>query len=287
MDKKQVKTALAVCVVLFAAALLLATIFPQGGKGHVGDLEGSPVILNEILSSNRTYPTAEGRHLDFVEVRNCSDSPVDLSGYMLGDAPDFIGYTFPRGTVLPAGGCVVCWCDKDSDSDRYGSFGISKDGTDTIYLYNSANVLVDEIAVPRLNTNIPYVRQSDGSWSVGTVATPGYPNTDEGYEAWLKANGGNDLQVVISEIMTSNDCLVVGEKRISDWVELENVGKTVSLDGCYLTDDPADPMKWRLPALTLEAGERLVIPCVGSGAGGTEADFALPATGAAPITTVW
>ena len=111
MDKKQVKTALAVCVVLFAAALLLAAIFPQGGKGHVGDLEGSPVILNEILSRNRTYPTAEGRHLDFVEVRNCSDSPVDLSGYMLGEYLSLIAFIvgisflFPKATKKLNLGC--------------------------------------------------------------------------------------------------------------------------------------------------------------------------------------
>lgn len=46
----------------------------------------------------------------------------------------------------------------------------------------------------------------------------------------------------------------------SDWIELWNVsGVRGSLDGWFLTDDPAFPAKWRLPDLSMEAGERLVV----------------------------
>jgi uncharacterized protein (TIGR03437 family) len=44
------------------------------------------------------------------------------------------------------------------------------------------------------------------------------------------------------------------------WVEIHNLGPgPVSLSGTYLTDDPAVPTKWALPAKTLADGEFLVI----------------------------
>ena len=107
-----------------------------------------PIVLSEILAGNRTYIAPNGLYLDYVEVRNISDSPVDISGYMISDRPDFIGYTFPQGTILQAHSYIVCWCDKESDSDRYGKFGISRKGDDTILLYNKANVLIDQYTVP-------------------------------------------------------------------------------------------------------------------------------------------
>ncbi|MGB0386237.1 MAG: PA14 domain-containing protein [Ardenticatenaceae bacterium] len=46
----------------------------------------------------------------------------------------------------------------------------------------------------------------------------------------------------------------------SDWVELYNSGATaVNLEGWYLTDEEDDLTKWRLPAVTLNGGEYLVV----------------------------
>ena len=46
----------------------------------------------------------------------------------------------------------------------------------------------------------------------------------------------------------------------SDWVELLNVSSTnVNLNGWALTDDPANPRKWRFPPTTLAPGEHLLV----------------------------
>ncbi len=45
-----------------------------------------------------------------------------------------------------------------------------------------------------------------------------------------------------------------------DWIELWNAsGTSGTVDGWYLTDDPADPTKWRLPDTVMEAGKRLIV----------------------------
>lgn len=67
--------------------------------------------------------------------------------------------------------------------------------------------------------------------------------------------------VVISEFLASNSqVLADAEGDFPDWIELQNTGNVpVNLLGWTLTDDPANPAKWRLPATNLNAGGFLVV----------------------------
>lgn len=255
----------------------------ENGDGH----SSQPIVLSEILAGNRTYIAPNSQYLDYVEIRNVSDSPVDISGYMLSDRPDFIGYTFPQGTILQAHSYMVCWCDKESDSDRYGKFGISRKGDDTILLYNKANVLIDQYTVPVVEENVPLVRDENGNWGTAIYATPGFENTDAGFEKWLKSINAESVSVVISEVMPGSGFAIIdGEGNQSDWIELYNTGsKAVVLDGAFLSDDPANRAKWQIPSLTIQPGERAVVRCAGATAGEGEADFALSRDGCTVILT--
>lgn len=284
---KRTKTFLALlaCIVLFAGAVFFSMVF---SPDSLGDSENAnPIVISEILASNRTYPAPNGQFLDFIEVANTSSSPIDISGYMLGDQPDAVGYTFPKGTVLNAHSYTVVWCMKDSESSSFASFGISKKGDDTISLYNSANVLIDQVDIPAVNDNVPLIRDEDGSWVTGTHATPGFENTDAGFEAWLESKNTEDVSLVISEIVSGSGYAIVnGEGGKSDWIELYNTGsETVVLDGAYLSDDPEDRTKWMIPSLSVEPGQRVVIRCAGATAQENEANFALSREGCTVILT--
>src|SRR5688572_32177076 len=67
--------------------------------------------------------------------------------------------------------------------------------------------------------------------------------------------------VRISEFLAENDGLVRDEEgETPDWIELHNDGGTmVNLEGWFLTDDAADLQKWRIPAVTVQAGGSLVV----------------------------
>lgn len=285
MEQKKLRTALVVCLVLFALGCVFSIWFSGDDTVEWDHSNVSTVVISEIMSANRTYPGPNGEFLDFVEVHNLSATPVDISGYMLADDLVSVGYTFPDGTVLPGYGYAVCWCSKDAQSEEYASFGISRAGGETIYLYNSANVQVDTKEVPALTENTSLIRQEETAWIVTAYATPGFANTQEGYAAWLDSQGGNQANVVISEVMTDNSCIAAGNAGlICDWVELANLGdETVVLDGAYLSDDPTDPLKWQIAALTLEAGERAVIPCGTAGSAGP--GFALSKSGCTVMLT--
>lgn len=288
MPKFKKFLALVLCLTLFTTALMLSFFL---SRDDVGDFHGDGtghIVLSEILSSNRTYPTRDGQYLDYIEIRNLTATPTDISGYMLSDALDSIGYTFPKGTILPAYGYITVWCNKADDTGAYATFGVSNKGTDTIFLYNSANVMVDSVAVPRMNANMPLIRLDNGDWEMGTQGTPGFENTPEGFKKWLASmDAGDSVQITISEVMTANECTALdADGSICDWIELWNTGKTdVDLTGAYLSDDPMDAFKWQIPQMVIPAGQRVLIRCAGAGADLEEATFALPRSGCTVVLT--
>jgi spore coat protein CotH len=72
-----------------------------------------------------------------------------------------------------------------------------------------------------------------------------------------------------------------GNGEYDPWLELYNLGPgLVDLSGLYLTDDPANPTRWPLPAATLDDGKFLTIWMDGQTAqGANHANFALSPTG--------
>ena len=286
MDQKKLKIALVAILVAFALVAVLSKVLAVDDTAGWDRGEKGSVILSEVMSANRTYPAPDGRYLDFVEVRNLSAKSVDISGYMLSDDLTSVGYTFPAGTVLPGYGYMVCWCDKEGDPAQFAAFGISREGGESIYLYNSSNVIVDQMDLPFMQPNCTMVRMAETTWETSWVVTPGYENSEAGYEAWLAANGGEKVHVVISEIVTNNTCVAVGTQKLAcDYVELTNTGsEAVTLDA-YLTNDPEQPLKWHIPALTLAAGERAVVCCDTNGDGVEVAPFGLSRSGCTVMLT--
>ena len=277
--------ALLVCIVLFVGAYFLSFALTPKEENKEAL---SPVVLSEILASNLNCPRPDGQLLDYIEIRNTSASPVDISGYMLSDDGESIGYTFPQSTILPGNGYMVVWCSKDDKSGNFASFGIAKKGGDLICLYNSANVVIDEYAMPYTDDNQPVIRMADGTWGLGNHATPGYENSDEGYVAWMNAMNITVPEIWISEVVTANrSTLQNAAGHMCDWVELYNPGKkALTLEGIYLSDDPSNPDKWLIPTMELGAGERTVILCSGKKeAGEGEADFALDRDGCTLMLT--
>jgi hypothetical protein len=66
--------------------------------------------------------------------------------------------------------------------------------------------------------------------------------------------------VRIAEFLASNvHGLLDEDGDASDWVELENVGEAINLNGWYLTDDRMNLAKWRFPATDMAAHGRLLI----------------------------
>ncbi len=260
MERKWIGLTAAVCLLLVIGVIAAGSLWSS-------PTDTSAIVISEIMSNNRLCPDADGQILDYIELYNPSDRAVDISNYKLSDDAVSIGYTFPQGTVMAPGSYLALWCSPDGDSSRYAHFGISKDG-ETVYLYNSANVCIQTLKVPALGNDRPYIRNADGSYQAGSFGTPGFPNTEEGYQQWLASADIPSLAVVFNEVQSANRSAVLGaDGQFCDWIELYNPADTPAvLDGCFLSNDPEDPYQWKISQLTVAPKGYAVIPC-GDGSG--------------------
>ncbi|MDX2033280.1 MAG: CotH kinase family protein [Blastocatellia bacterium] len=98
---------------------------------------------------------------------------------------------------------------------------------------------------------------------------------------WLNSQA-QAADVRLNEIVaTNNGQYKDGAGDADPWIELHNLGPgPVTLTNFYLTDDPASPTKWALPARTLADGEYLVLWLDGETTeGDTHANFRLQTAG--------
>jgi len=74
-------------------------------------------------------------------------------------------------------------------------------------------------------------------------------------------------QLRINEVVSSNVSGIMDEDGdTSDWIELWNYGAgSVDVGGWGLSDNPADPFKWLLPAVTIPASSSLLLRASGKG----------------------
>ena len=235
----------------------------EGRKAYLdlGEHADSPLRLSEVMAAAEFYAAPNGQPCDWIEVENTSDAPLDISGMHLSDKEGQARYTFPEGTVLPAGGLAVVWCaGDDSLGTDYASFRLSRQGGETVILSNAAGISVDRVTLPYMADDASYARMP-GGWTATVQATPGFPNDEDGYAQWLRSIGMGDMRVIVTEVVSKNDSGLTDEDGDhSDWIELYNEGTmTVSLKGWCLSDDPDKPDRWTLPDVQLAPGEYLVV----------------------------
>lgn len=95
--------------------------FANGDAGYVQWQEAlgtaSPLLINEVMTSNDRYAKQYSLgYCDWLELKNVSDEPIQLSDYYLSDDNDYLTmWRLPAGILNP-GEIKVIICD---DSDKY------------------------------------------------------------------------------------------------------------------------------------------------------------------------
>lgn len=232
-------------------------------SNHKSDL--SPICISEILSSNTLYMDPSGKYPDFVEIHNTGDELFDISGYSLSDNASRNGFVFPENTVIDADGYLILWLGNGSDNNQngfYGAFSLSRDGEDILLLRNEEGCVVDFTRVVPLKDNESMCLIGN-SWLLSSYATPGFANSEGGYDEWLASMNYVADALVISEFMASNKTVLADPTgEFPDWIEIANRSDTpVHLSGWFLSDDEDDITKYALPAIELGAGEEMIFFC--------------------------
>lgn len=143
----------------------------------------TPVVLNEIMASNSSTVTDPQREYDdWIELRNVTDSDVDLTGRYLSDEPNNPRkWQFPSGTTIPANGFLLVWADEDGldTPGLHASFKLSAEG-EAIFLTDTDanhNAVLDSLDYELQTVDRSYGRgASNPSEFVEMEATPGEAN---------------------------------------------------------------------------------------------------------------
>jgi hypothetical protein len=140
------------------------------------------LYINEIVASNATGLQDEsGSFPDWVELWNSTGADVDLGGWYLTDDDTWTDkWAFAPGTVVPAGGYLVVFCDGDVlDGTLHTSYSLSSSG-EFVGLYTplaEGNAQADAEEFPLAATDVSWARLPDGgAFGDDPTPTPGAPN---------------------------------------------------------------------------------------------------------------
>lgn len=94
-----------------------------------------PIRINEVSATNDVFINESFKKNDWVELYNTTSSSYDVSGMFLSDKlsqPE--KYKIPNGTVIPANGYLIIWCDKESGTQLHASFKLDNKDENVILL---------------------------------------------------------------------------------------------------------------------------------------------------------
>jgi hypothetical protein len=225
------------------------------------------VSLNEVLADNRSAVSNGGRYPDYVELYNNTFSPVDIGGWSLtDDVLNPLRYRFPAGTIVPAQGYLVVFCDNDlAAPGLHTGFGLSSAGQGVALVQGSTVKDYVEFGPQAANLAIGRVNSGTGSWALVAPS----PNASNAARALGSAAG-----LKLNEWMASP---ASGE----DWFEIYNPDPDpVPLGGLYLSDTPGTPTLTQIPALSFIAGRGFTeFVADGTTAGANRCKFKLSGSG--------
>ena len=240
--------------------------FSNDSRGRSTFLEGAPcadpqIVISEMLTENVSVcPDERGIYSDIIELRNLSDEDIPLRGYCLSDDPaQRFRFRLPDMT-LSADSYLVIFCDGENyigeNGEIHTNFALSAGETLCLTDPNGEYLTLDA-AFP--GEDLSTIRSENGSFTAAPPS-PGWPNTDEGSNAFMLSRQENDSPLVISEVLLSSSGAVF-DGKLQDVVEITNVSNSpVSTAGWYLSDG-GDPYEYPLPEGTLQPGERILVIC--------------------------
>lgn len=248
----------------------------QGCEAFIASIgaEAGAVRISEVMSADQILiPDSFGEFSDWVELYNSTDRTIDLDGWCLSDDPADPAKWMIRDLVLQPGERTLIFCSGrgvNAEGEIHADFSLSAGGESLTLTAHSGHV-VDAVNFPASQTQCSFIFDSEGTAVATDCPTPGYPNDEQGYEAFCDSliPAG---PLAIWEVMTANDTYLpqkLGE--CFDWVELRNVSdQELDLSGYSISDDPETPGMHVLSSRTLAPGESFIVIL------STEADVAKP-----------
>ena len=224
--------------------------YPNDGEGYeafcASALPKGPLAIWEVMTSNDKYlPQILGQCYDWVELRNISDSTLDLSGFSISDDPDVPKMHELRGiTLKPGQSVIVILSDKEGAAKagvQQAMFTLDAQ-EDRLFLFDPEGNLLDYVYLKDIPYGCSYGRsENEGGFSY-MEPSPQNPNT-AGY------------RLISSAPVSSHVSGVHSGEAFSVTLEAEG-------DIYYTTDGSVPDAKSKKYEDTLEIGKTTVLRAV-------------------------
>ncbi len=255
--KKEILIAiLLVCCLLFATAVML---FVENKVGipmyYDGDMQNINVRITEICASNSSViATDNGDFPDYIELYNAGDS-FNLADFGLAkDTDNSIAYTF--GDIeFKSGSYLIIYLDGTNIP-----FRLNANGNEYIALVSWDGSVIDSLTTVATRSN--EVMLLDGSeYKLSMDASPGFPNTKEGVDAFRAGDTESEMALAVNEILTYNQSVLPDfQGDFCDIIELKNISSAmISTKGYFISDDLTERNKCPLPEIMLAPGELMLV----------------------------
>lgn len=141
-------------------------------------LYAQEVVINEIQAKNlTTHRNSKFKYSDWIELKNTTSTPVDISNYYLSDDPSNIKkWKFSSGISVPANGFLLIDVD-GTNSFLSTNFKLSASG-ETLVFSKSDETEIQKISFPKIQNDISYGRKKDGSYALLSKPTPEAENDE-------------------------------------------------------------------------------------------------------------
>ena len=140
-----------------------------------------------------------------------------------------------------------------------------------LVLSDARGLYLDGVHIDEIGADMSYARTLDdqGSYQdafeIVSKPSPGFANTEEGYQSYLADNQIALGQIIINEVMLSNaQYAQASDGNYYDWIEVYNRGTAaVNLEGYALTTNLKNPAYWRFGNVSIDPGEYLMVQASG------------------------
>ena len=244
-------------ILAFLLTFILLLLFSKLDNTYIKE---GKLYINEIMTKNTyTIKDSDGDYSDYIEIYNGYSKDIDLEGYHLSDNEFETGKWTFSNIIIKANSYLVVYasgkdkCDKE-DNVCHTNFKLSSKG-EVITLSDRNGNIISKFTYPNISNDLAY-GYINGGYNYLNEPSPGEENKSK-----LKYMKISNKDLYINEYMSSNRRSSYDSNgTYNDFVELYNNSlNDLKLDNIYLTDNPDNLMKYKIPNITLKKNEYILI----------------------------
>lgn len=151
---------------------LTATYAPPGAEHDVyfyqhkfAAAPATGIVINEVMADNvSTAQDENSQYEDWIELHNTNNFTAQVGLWFLSDSPfEPFKWRLPVGTVIPANGYLIVWCDEDENQGNLHTNYKLSNGGEQILLFNPDSLLVDQTTFGDMYPDVSWERLPNGT----------------------------------------------------------------------------------------------------------------------------